>query len=154
MIYFSDWMSLFRIIIISVAGYIALITILRISGNRTLSKMNSFDFIITIALGSTFASSILQKNVALLDGILAMAMLVGLQFMTTWLSVRSRRVSRIVKSNPVMLYENGKFMEENMRRAHVTKDEILAGVRQHGLDSPASVKYIILETNGKISACR
>lgn len=152
MILFNDWNSLFRVLIIGVCAYIGLIVILRISGNRTLSKMNSYDFIITIALGSTFASAILDKNVALADALLAFTVLAGLQFITTWLSVRSATVDRLVKADPVLLFWNGQYLTHAMKRAHVTHEEVQAGMRQQGFGSMDEVGSVVLEANGKIVA--
>lgn len=149
---FSDWMSLVRILIIGVGAYAGLILILRISGNRTLSKMNSFDFIVTIALGSTFASAILDRSVALLDALLAFTVLVGLQYLTTWASVRSARVDRLVKSEPKLLFWQGNFLRAEMKREHVTHDEILAAMREQGFSAMTQVGFVVLEPNGKLVA--
>lgn len=81
-------------------AYGALVFLLRVSGKRTLSKMNAFDLIVTVALGSTFATVLLSKDVALLEGALAFALLIVLQFVLTWLSVRSKAVQGFVKSEP------------------------------------------------------
>ncbi|MBD0377567.1 MAG: DUF421 domain-containing protein, partial [Flavisolibacter sp.] len=69
-IFFDSWESIIRTIIITVLAYALLIFLLRTSGKRTLSKMNAFDFIVTVALGSTLATVMLNKNVALIDGVL------------------------------------------------------------------------------------
>lgn len=147
-------MSLLRILIIGVSGYVALILILRNSGTRTLSKMNSFDFIVTIALGSTFATSLLQKSVSLADAVFAFALLVGLQYLLTYLTVKSQKFSRLVKDNPILLFANGEFLEGPMRKAHVTREEILAGIRKQGLPTLDEVLFVVLETNGEIIAVR
>lgn len=70
-IFFDSWESIFRTTVITILAYVLLIFLLRVSGKRTLSKMNAFDFIVTIALGSTLATVMLNKNVAFADGILA-----------------------------------------------------------------------------------
>lgn len=70
-IFFDSWESIFRTVVITILAYVLLILLLRVSGKRTLSKMNAFDFIVTIALGSTLATVMLNKNVALIDGVLA-----------------------------------------------------------------------------------
>lgn len=93
-IFFNNWENLGRILVLGIMGYISLILLLRISGNRTLSKLNAFDFVITIALGSTFGSLILNKNVALAEGIMAFAVLVGLQYIVAWLVVRSETIKK------------------------------------------------------------
>ncbi|WP_319001061.1 hypothetical protein [Halomonas sp. SBBP1] len=89
MYFFNGWGNLLRVIIVGVLAYAALVVFLRISGNRTLSKMNAFDLIVTVALGSTLATVLLSKDVALAEGAVAMALLISLQFIITWFSVRT-----------------------------------------------------------------
>ena len=81
--------------------------LLRVSGKRTLTKMNAFDLVVTVALGSTLATVLLTKSVALAEGLTAFVLLIFLQFVLTWLSVRSRAVSRLVKSEPTLLVYQG-----------------------------------------------
>jgi uncharacterized membrane protein YcaP (DUF421 family) len=83
---------LFRVLVVGVLAYITFGLFLRLSGKRTLSKMNAFDFVVTVAPGSTLATVLLTEDVALADGALAFALLVGLQFVVTWSSVRARWV--------------------------------------------------------------
>ena len=123
-IFFSEWASLGRILILGVTTYAGLVALLRILGTRTLSKMNSFDFVVTIALGSTFASALLQRSVALADAMLALGLLVGMQWVTTWLSVRYPAFERIVKSEPIVLFARGEFLHSALRRAHVWDVEV------------------------------
>ena len=77
--------------------------LLRVSGKRTLTKINAFDLVVTVALGSTLATVLLTKSVALAEGLTAFVLLIFLQFVLIWLSVRSRAVSRLVKSEPTLL---------------------------------------------------
>lgn len=152
--FFSSWQGVAHILVVGVLGYISLVFLLRISGNRTLSKMNSFDFIITIALGSTYATSILDKKTALFDAILTFSLLISLQYIVTLLSVRYRSFERKVKSDPVLLFHSGKFLRQSMLNAHVTEAEIQSGVRQEGIASLSDVEFIVLEENGKISVTK
>ena len=69
-IFFDSWESMVRTVVITILAYVVLVFLLRSSGKRTLSKMNAFDFIVTVALGSTLATVMLNKNVALADGVL------------------------------------------------------------------------------------
>lgn len=97
---------------IGVLTYLALIFMLRLTGNRTLSQMNSFDFIVTIALGSTLSSGMLDKSIPLADTLLAFVVLIGLQWMITKLSVRYKAVDNLVKSDPVLLFYHGSFFKK------------------------------------------
>lgn len=114
--------------------------------------MNSFDFIITIALGSTFSAVLLQKSVTLADGVFAFSLLVGLQHLITYLNVKFQSFKRLTKGCPVILFSRGQLNDDNLKESHVTKDEVLAGMREQGIKDLRDVSFIILETNGKIVA--
>lgn len=152
--FFSSWMSIVRTLVVGALAYTGLVALLRISGNRTLSKMNAFDLIVTVALGSTLATVLLTKSVALVDGLLAFALLIGLQFVVTWLSVRSSTISHLVKSEPVMLAYHGEMMHDAMRRARVVDVEVLAAVREAGLGALDETDAIVLETDGTLSVIK
>ena len=102
--FFDNWYGVLRVVIVGPLAYISLMLLLRASGKRTLSKMNAFDFVVTVALGSTLASIILTESVALVEGVAGLAMLITLQFVITWFSVRSETVARLVKDEPTLLY--------------------------------------------------
>lgn len=153
-LYFDSWESVLRTFVIGVLAYIVLVIQLRISGKRTLSKMNSFDFIVTIALGSTLATVLLSKDVALLDGAVAFALLIFLQYAITWASVRSKKLSALVKATPVLLFYQGAFLWDTMKAERITKDEILAAMRNQGINSVEEVGAVILETEGSLSIIR
>ncbi len=150
-IFFTDWQSIIRILIISILSYPTLILILRISGKRTLSKMNAFDLIITIALGSTLATVILNKNVSLAEGVIAFALLVAFQFIITYLSSRSKKISQIVKSSPTLLAYKGELIKANMLLERIDEDEIWASLRENDFSALEDVDAIVLETNGRLT---
>jgi uncharacterized membrane protein YcaP (DUF421 family) len=150
--FFSSWIGIARVVVVGVAAYFSLIALLRVSGKRTLSKMNAFDFVVTVALGSTFATMLLSKQVPLAEGLTAFAVLFGLQFVVAWLSVRSSFVRQIVKSQPTLLYYQGEFLEEAMKRERVTEAEVYAAIRAQGLKSLEATFAVVLETNGSFAA--
>ncbi|OGX89036.1 DUF421 domain-containing protein [Hymenobacter coccineus] len=151
-IFFTSWTSLLRTFIISVLAYLGLILMLRVSGKRTLSKMNAFDLIVTVALGSTLATVLLSKGIALADGLLAFGLLIGLQFCLTWLSVRSKAVSQLVKASPTLLVYQGQFLPEAMRTERVTEGEVLASLRERGISTLAEAAAVVLENDGTLNA--
>ncbi|MFL2101026.1 DUF421 domain-containing protein [Desemzia sp. FAM 23991] len=147
----SDSSSLIRILVVGTLSYILILLVLRISGKRTLSKMNSFDFIVTVALGSVLGSILTSQDIALVDGILAFGLLVLLQFITSWLSVRSDFFSQLIKSSPKLLYYDGQFNRFSMKKERVPEKEILQAVRSNGYASLDEVRAVILETDGTFS---
>ena len=149
--FFGSWAELGRTAVVGVCGYIALIVLLRISGKRTLSKMNAFDLIVTVALGSTLGSLLLSKDVPLAQGVLAFAVLIGLQLMATWTSVRSAAFSDLIKSRPTLLLYRGELSRDAMVRERITEQEVRAAVRKHGIDALEDVGAVVLETDGVLS---
>lgn len=144
-------MSLGRVIVVGVLGYAALVLILRISGKRTLTKLNAFDLVVTVALGSTLATVLISKDVPLADGVTAMGVLVFLQYAITWTSLRVPWISRAIKSEPTLLVHRGMFIDTAMRRQRVTHIEVLAALRGKGIAAVQEAAAVVLETDGSIS---
>ncbi len=150
-ILFDSWESLLRVVAVGGAAYVALVIMLRLSGKRTLSKMNAFDLVVTVALGSTLATVLLDRSVPLADGLLALGLLVFLQYVITWGSVRSDRFEHLVKAAPTRLVRDGRFLEDSLRTQRVTREEIEAALRQHGVAALADAQSVTLETDGSLS---
>ncbi len=151
--FYDGWHGLVRVIVVGACAYVALVVLLRASGKRTLAKLNAFDFIVTVALGSTLASILLSSSVALAEGLTALALLVGLQYAVAWASNRSRAVERLVKSEPSLVYHHG-FVLAVMRRERVTADELRQAARSQGYADLGKVAAIVLETDGSLSVLR
>ena len=154
MVFFSGWESLARTLVVGLLAYTVLIVFLRISGNRTLSKMNAFDLIVTVALGSTLATVLLSKDVALAEGALALGLLISLQFIITWLSVRVSWVKRLVTGEPILLLYDGELLQASLQKARVTQDEVRSAVRSSGLLRLEAAQAVVLETDGSLSVVK
>lgn len=151
---FTSWSGLLRVVVAGTLAYVALVVFLRVSGKRTLSKMNAFDLVVTVALGSSLATVLLSKQVAILEAVVGFATLIGLQFIVAWLSVRSRYVQRAVKSQPTLVYYRGEFQPEALRRERLTEGEVRAAVREQGVASMEEIEAVVLETAGELSVIR
>lgn len=148
---FDSWEGLGRVVLVGLAAYAALILMLRTSGKRTLSKMNAFDLVVTVALGSTLATVLLNRSVPLVEGVLAFALLVYLQYAITWASVRSDRFKSLIKGEPSLLVHDGHYLDEAMRQQRVTRDEVQAALRSSGKCDLAEVASVVLETDGSMT---
>lgn len=148
---FDGWTGILRVVLVGVLAYAALVVLLRVSGKRTLSKMNAFDLVVTVALGSTLATILLSRDVALAEGVVALALLIGLQWIIAWSSARSRLVTRLVKSEPRLLAYRGEVLHEALRDERVIEQEVLAAVRSQGLSSLEEVEAVVLETDGSFT---
>ena len=132
-------------------AYVGLIRLLRASGKRTLAKMNAFDLVVTVALGSTLATVLLAGNVALLEGLTGIAVLILLQSAVSWLSVRSRTVRRLVRSEPAPLSFRGRLLDRTLRAERVTESEVYQAVRSEGFAGLDDVEAVVLESDGTFS---
>jgi uncharacterized membrane protein YcaP (DUF421 family) len=112
--------------------------------------MNAFDLIVTVALGSTLATVIFSRDVPLADGLLLMALLVLLQYIVAWLSVRSKAIRNLVRSEPSLLHYRGEYLRDTMQQQRVTEAEILQAARSQGI-ALLDAHAVVLETDGNLS---
>ncbi|ARC38722.1 DUF421 domain-containing protein (plasmid) [Paracoccus yeei] len=148
---FQDWSGIARTVAVGLLAYVTLVLFLRISGKRTLAKLNAFDLVVTVALGSTLSAILLQESIALAEGATALALLIAMQFVVTFISVRSERFAKIVRSEPALLVRDGAFCRAAMKRERITEDEALSAVRAAGGRGVEDVASLILESDGTLS---
>jgi uncharacterized membrane protein YcaP (DUF421 family) len=150
MMWFDSWTSLGTVLLTGLVAYAALVLFLRVSGKRTLSKMNAFDFVVTVAMGSTLASTILSDT-PVAEGVAALGLLIVLQYVITWASVRSEKVQGVIKSQPTIVYARGEFLAEAMMRERVTTEEVRNAAREQGIASLNGIAAVVLETDGSFT---
>ncbi|MGA6925018.1 MAG: YetF domain-containing protein [Desulfosarcina sp.] len=151
---FGSVSSLLRTLVVGTLAYVALVLLLRLSGKRTLSKWNAFDLVVTVAFGSTMATALLSMDNSLVQIVLAFAVLIGLQWIVTWVSVHYITAERWVKSEPRLLLRQGRLIRENLLQERVTEKEIRSAVRSEGMMALEDVEAVILETNGVFSVIK
>lgn len=152
--FFDGWDPLLRIFVVGTLSYVILVFLLRISGKRTLAQMSGFDFVITVAIGSTFGRLITAKEVVLAESAAAFLLLILLQTAFAWLDMRYEWFSIIAKSQPTLLFYKGEFLEDNIRRCRINKAEVLGVIREQGIESLNEVEAVVLETSGGWSVVR
>ncbi|MEU7567590.1 YetF domain-containing protein [Streptomyces fradiae] len=149
--FFDSWSDALRVGVMALLAYAALIVTLRTAGKRTLAKMNAFDLVVTVALGSTLATILLNGQVSLLEGVLALVLLVALQFVSAWGAVRWSAARRLLKSRPTLLLHRGRMLPEAMEGQRVTAGEVRQAVRAQGIGGLEEVHAVVLETDGSFS---
>lgn len=144
--------NILRIISVGTAAYIGLMIVLHLGGKRTLSKFSAFDFVVTIAFGSTFAAAITDKTLTLPEALVAFALLAALQYVAARLNVRYETFRRRARARPRRLLYEGACLECAMRDERVTHADILAAVRAQGHGDLSAIHAVILERDGSLSA--
>jgi len=145
-----SWEALVAICISSVAIYIVVIAMTRICGKRSFSKMSSFDFAMTVAVGSIIATTILSKSVSLMDGTTGIVVVYLLQIGAA-LARRNDRVKKVMDNTPLLLMDGPIILEDNLRKGRVAKSDLRAKLREANVTELSEVKAVIFETTGDIS---
>ena len=153
-IFFSGWGPVLRTAVSTTASYLILVFLLRIAGPRVLAKWYAFDLIVTVALGSSFASNVLSKDTTVAQAGVGFVLLIGLQFLVSLAVLHWSPMRAIVNSNPTLVLLHGEFQDEPMRRQRVAEADIRAAVRQHGIAALEDVGAVILEADGTFSIIR
>lgn len=148
---FQDWEGIARTLFVGVLAYVCLVCFLRISGKRTLAKLNAFDLVVTVALGSTLSAILLQESIPMAEGATALGLLIVMQYLVTFTSVRWSGFAHTVRSQPSLLARNGEFCRDAMRRERVTEEEVRSAIRANGGREVEDTSAVILESDGSIS---
>ena len=149
--WFHSWFDLIRIVLVGSAGYFTLVGVLRVSGKRTLSQLNVFDFVVTVALGSILATVLLNADVSWAEGAVAFALIAGLQMIVAVTISKWPPARRAVTSTAVLLVKDGVIRTEVLRQSRLTESEIHQAIRSSGHGAISDIAAVVLETNGKIS---
>jgi uncharacterized membrane protein YcaP (DUF421 family) len=134
-----------------VLAYAGVVALLRVAGKRTLAKWNAFDLVVTVALGSALATVLLSGRTSLAQGLVGLALLVGLQWLVARLAMRHPAFRRLIKAEPRLLLRDGRFVERALQEERVTQDEVRAAVRAEGYGRLEDVGAVVLETDGTVS---
>lgn len=140
-----------EIIITTVLIIPFLILSVRICGLRSFSKMTSFDFAITVAVGSLLATPIINSNISILKGICAIGIIFLLQFIISFCRKRFSIFAELIDNDPVFLYKDGSFLNDNLNKTRVTKSDVIAKLREANATDLSLVTAVVLESTGDIS---
>ena len=149
--WFDSWSDVLRTLLVGATSYLTLIVVLRASGKRTLSQLNAFDFVVTVALGSILATILLSSDVSWAEGTAALVLLAALQFVLAWSTSRWRSLRSVVTSSPRLLLWEGVLDAEALRKARLSPAEVRQAVRSSGSGDVADIAAVVLEGDGSLS---
>lgn len=153
-LFFESWEGIFKVGLLTVSAYFVLLFMLRIAGKRTLSKLNEFDFIVSVAIGSVLATIILGQNDSWAEGIFALFLLLGLQILLSWLALRSSKIRGLISGRPTLLLYKGVLLQSQMRKERINENDILSALREHGYQNFNQVDAVVLESSGDLSVIK
>lgn len=149
--WFDSWSALLRVVSVGSAAYVAVIVILRLTGKRTLAKLNAFDLVVTVAVGSTLATILLNSDVSFVEGVTALVLLAALQFLAATIASRLKAGRSVLTARPTLLVSQGRFLDDAVKSQRVSVDEIRQVVRSTGHGDVSQVAAVVLESDGSLS---
>jgi uncharacterized membrane protein YcaP (DUF421 family) len=131
--------------------FLVVLVLMRVLGRRELSRLEPFDLIILVVIGDLVQQGVTQNDWSVTGSLLAVGTIGVLTVGVSWVSWRFPRMRPVVDGHPVVLLEDGKPIESNLRRERITIEELAAQARLHEIDSLEQVKWAVLETSGSMS---
>jgi uncharacterized membrane protein YcaP (DUF421 family) len=132
-------------------GFFALLLITRVAGRRELSTIEPFDLILLVVIGDLLQQGITQDDYSVTGMLLVICTVTLLSVIVSYVSFRVKPLRTVLDGEPIILVDDGKLIERNLRRERLTPGELAAAARQHGIFNLADVRWAVLETNGMIT---
>jgi uncharacterized membrane protein YcaP (DUF421 family) len=151
MLFFDNIDKLGRIVLTTVMVYILIVLTTKISGKRSTSQLNNFDWVVTVMIGSLGASTILLKEIPLIEGMASILVLYLLQFLVTKYASISPQFSSFILSEPRIVFYQGQFLPDAMNAERLTRQEIECAMRSEGINSFDDVEAIVFESDAKLT---
>jgi len=151
MLFFDNIDKLRRIVLTAVTVYVLIVIITKVSGKRSTSQLNNFDWIVTVMIGSLGASTILLKDIPLIEGISSILVLYVMQFLVTKYASISPQFSSFILSEPRIVFYQGQFLPDAMRAERLTRQELECAMRSEGVNNFDDVEAIVFESDAQLT---
>ena len=135
----------------TVALYLVLVAVIRIMGKRQVGEMEPSEFVVTMLVANLAAIPMQDGAIPLYSGLVPILTVLGAELVLSWLILGSAKLRRLLCGKPVILIENGRLLQGNLRAARMTLDELTAHLRLKDVLDLKTVQFAILETNGALS---
>jgi uncharacterized membrane protein YcaP (DUF421 family) len=131
--------------------YAFVIFLMRVIGRRELSSLSAVDLVLLIVLGDAIQQGLTQDDYSVTGAVIAVSTIAAVQVASSYLSFRSRRARRILEGEPIVILQDGKLIERNMKRERLTEDEVAEEMRKQQIATVDDVAWAILESDGTMS---
>jgi uncharacterized membrane protein YcaP (DUF421 family) len=139
------------VVVRAVIIYVLVFALTRALGRREMSTLQPFDFILLVVIGDLIQSGVTQNDLSVTGVLLVVCTIGGLQVLTSYIGFRFRRMRAVLQGEPIVLVENGRLIDRNMRRERLTLDDLAEKARLSEIASLDEIRWAVLETNGDIS---
>ncbi|MED3648560.1 DUF421 domain-containing protein [Halalkalibacterium halodurans] len=150
----TETLPLYGFIIRALIVYLYIFLIVKVLGQRSMSSIDALDFIFAVVIGDVLGEPLVDGELPMAGPVVAAAIISGLHLMLSIIALRTPRFRRIIEDEPIIIMRHGQILKEQLRKAKITVDELLMGLRQAGATDLNEVDYAILEMNGAISVIK
>jgi uncharacterized membrane protein YcaP (DUF421 family) len=134
--------------------YFFILLLTRIVGRRELSSLEPFDLVLLVVLGDLVQQGVTQSDYSFTGLMIAGGTIALLQTIVSWVGFRSKRAGLVLDGDPIVVVQDGKFIDGNLKRERLREEEVLESARKQGIGSLEDVSWGILETSGEINWIR
>jgi uncharacterized membrane protein YcaP (DUF421 family) len=134
---------------IAIYAFVYLLT--RVIGRRELSSLQPFDIILLVMLGDAVQQGLTQDDYSVTGAFIAVGTIATLQVLTSYVSFRIPRLRPVLDGEPIIVVEDGKPIEKNLKRERLTVEEVMEEARGQQIESLDKIQWAVLETSGKLS---
>ena len=131
--------------------YLILILVIRLMGKRQIGEMEPAEFVVTMLVANLAAIPMQDAGIPLLTGLIPILTVLGVELVLSWLMLCSGPLRRLFCGKPVLLIDDGRLLQGNLRLTRVTLDELFGKLREKDILDITQVQYAILETDGNLS---
>jgi uncharacterized membrane protein YcaP (DUF421 family) len=131
--------------------YVFVVFMLRVVGRRELSSLGPVDLVMLIVLGDAVQQGLTQDDYSVTGAVIAVTTIAAMQLLSSYVSFRSRRARKVLEGEPIVIVQDGKLLEDNLRRERMTADEVAEEMRLQQIADFDEVQWAIVENNGQIS---
>jgi uncharacterized membrane protein YcaP (DUF421 family) len=143
--------ALMDIALRAIVLYVFVVLLMRVIGRRELSTMTPIDLVLLVVLGDAIQQGLTQDDYSVTGAIIAVTTIAALQVISSYLSYRFKPVHTVLEGEPIVLIENGKLIEHNLRRDRLTTDDVAEAMREQQIAQFSEVEWAIMESNGQIN---
>jgi uncharacterized membrane protein YcaP (DUF421 family) len=142
------------ILLRALLSFLVLLILARLMGHQHISQLTFFDYVVGITIGSIAATASVDQNVKILNGLAGLLVWGILPILISLLNLKSYRFRRLTDGQPIVLVQNGKILEENLRKARLSLDSLMLSLREKNAFKLSDVEFAVLETNGSVSVLK
>lgn len=135
----------------AIVGYFVALVVVRIMGKRSIGELSAFDFVLMAGIGDIMCFIIVEREVPFYAGVVVIFTLAALEILLSYLAYKSRTLGKLIEGKPSYLIDEGKIVEENLKKEKISMYDMRQELRKEGIDDQSEVKKALIEACGKFT---